>query len=137
MRIDKRIPFGFLGEWGKVYKLYNSDEVVNGAIKWQESNYADIGQEVQFKCAGNRKKTETTPTKNLVALSEGRTVETSDAWFNGHEYKCVVEVGDVIELQNDWWVAEQIIPEEIYTPAEHTIWAVVLKKINDKIVKGE
>ena len=50
IRIEKRIPFGFMGDWGKLYKQYNFEEKTNkSVVKWQDSAYVDLGQDVQFK----------------------------------------------------------------------------------------
>ena len=68
MTIDKRIPFGFLGEWGKVYKLYNYNVKVGNVIEYQKSKYYDIGQDVQFRCGGSRKFTTTQTVKIWLAI---------------------------------------------------------------------
>ena len=50
IRIEKRLPFGFMGDWGKLYKQYNFEEKTNkSVVKWQDSAYVDLGQDVQFK----------------------------------------------------------------------------------------
>ena len=137
MTIDKRIPFGFLGEWGKVYKLYNSDVKVGKVLRYQRSNYVDIGQDVQFRCAGNRTLQTTQTVKNLASESEAKTIETSDATWDNGRYKCVVAVGDIIWYDNLYWVAENIKQEEVYYPSEQAVWTIGMKRIYEEILIGE
>ena len=65
--IDKRIPFGFLGEWGKVYKLYNSDKKdwtyttevsVNEIMHWDASHREVYNVNPRYYVYTNSEKTE-------------------------------------------------------------------------------
>ena len=52
MRVERRIPFGFRGDWGTVYKRYTAESELNtknNQITYEKNNYVDIGVAVQFK----------------------------------------------------------------------------------------
>lgn len=136
--IEKRLPLGFKGEWGKVYKLYTPTETEqDGTIIWAKGYYADIGQDVQFSHAGGSIKVELSQVaKNLLSKGEYITRKTGDAYFDG-EYKCVVDIGDIVKLGNNYFVCDSIAIEEIETPMEQQIYHLGLKKIFDKILTGE
>ena len=134
IRVEKRLPFGFLGEWGKVYKLYTQDETNgNDVIIYQKGYYADIGQDVQFKHqAGIDKTLELSQTvQNLVNKGEIRLVETTDAYFdtNTQSFKCVVAIGDILEFNGEYYVCEKIEVRNIVNPAEQCFYYLQCKKV--------
>lgn len=142
IRIDKRLPFGFKGEWGKVYKSFTSEDEVGEVIQWQKNTYRDIGQDVQFKHYedGTDRKIEYSQTiKNLVERGEYRFEKTTDAYFDDEiqSYRCIVDLGDIIKLNNEWYVCDKIDVRNIVTPLEQCFYYLGLKKIFDKIVIGE
>lgn len=142
--IDKRLPFGFKGEWGKLYKLFNYDEISDEneseIIEYQASNYRDIGQDVQFKHAvGSIRKHELSQSvTNLVDKGEYIERVTSDAYFNDktQSYKCIVSLGDIVYLEGSYWVCDKIDAHTIETPKEQEFYYLGLKKIFDKIITG-
>lgn len=145
IRIDKRLPFGFRGEWGKVYKSYVVDEAqtidAEQVIQWQRNYYQDIGQDVQFKHLedGQDRRIEYGQTiKNLVERGEYRFAKTTDAYFDEEikAYKCVVSLGDVINIGGEWYVCDKIDVHNIVTPQEQCFYYLGLKKIFDKITIG-
>ncbi|MDE6597597.1 MAG: hypothetical protein K2K60_03050 [Clostridia bacterium] len=141
IKIEKRLPFGFMGDWGKVYKQYNFDEKTDGGlIKYQDSFYIELGQDVQFKYLGDgidNQSKPSQPLENRVAKGEFRTVETTDAYFDidREEYECVVEVGDIINLSGCWWVVDSIDGKSIFTPQKQTFYYLSLKRIKEEISK--
>ena len=137
--IEKRLPIGFKGEWGKVYKLYTPTEKdSDDAIIWSKGYYADIGQDVQFSHAGGTIRIELSQVaKNLLAKGEYVMRKTGDAYWCDGEYKCVVEIGDIVKLGNNYFVCDSIGIEEIETPQEQQVYQLGLKKIFDKILTGE
>lgn len=143
--IDKRLPFGFKGEWGKLYKLYNSDQISgqipNEIIEYQQSNYIDIGQDIQLKHpdSGNDRKVELSQSvTNLVDKGEYVTRITSDAQFDDitQSYKCIVDIGDIVKFGGQYYVCEKIDVRNIVTPQEQDFYYLGLKKIFDKIITG-
>lgn len=143
IRIEKRLPFGFRGEWGKLYKLYNSPKIDgnNEVLQWQQSNYVDIGQDIQVKVleSGNDYKMELSQTvSNLVNKGEYITRKTTDAYFDTKTktFKCVVELGDIVKLNNEFFVCDKIDAKEIVTPKKQSFYYLGLKKIFDNIITG-
>ena len=144
IRIEKRLPFGFRGEWGKVYKLFTRDETTEqdnvAVVEYQKGYYADIGQDVQFKHQSGVDKTlELSQTvQNLVNKGEYRLVETTDAYFdtNINNFKCVVALGDIVEFNGEFYVCEKIEVRNIVNPAEQCFYYLGLKKIYNVILTG-
>lgn len=146
MRVEKRLNFGFKGEWGKVYKLWTFDETpTNETITYQRSNYVDIGCDVQFKYLENgidKTISVTQPIANLPTNAEYRLVKTADAYFNdkSQNYECVVAVNDIVKVFGCYWIVEKIDERSIYTPKKQTFYYLSLKKVFSEIVekqKGE
>lgn len=130
MNIDRRVPFGFGGEWGKVYKLYTADDKSSGII-YQQGFYVDIGQDVQFHCDIDKRQETTQVVENLLDKGEMKHIRTGDAYFDGKEYRCVAEVGDIVEYENDYWVVTEISEKEIYVPKPIQIYRIGIVKIFD------
>lgn len=135
VRIEKRIPFGFRGEWGKVYKLYTYEEKTEqGIVKWDNGTYADIGQDVQFKYMpyGTDKQTNLSqPVLNILRMAEYRVVKTTDAYFDEKSmtFKCIVQPGDIVYLFGEWYTVDKVEEESIYVPKKHTFYYAALKNI--------
>ena len=141
IRIEKRIPFGFTGDWGQVYKLYTYEEKTEKAIvKWKNDAYADLGQDVQFKYLedGIDKQNEPVqPVENRVDKGEYRIAETTDAYFDedSGEFECVVGLGDIVYVFGRWWVVDTIDEKSIFTPSKQTFYFIGLKRIKEQIVR--
>ena len=137
IRIEKRVPFGFKGKWGKVYKLTNFN---NGSpIIYQDNTYYDIGYDVQFKYLENgvdKSIINSTPIANLVTKGEFRLVKTTDAYFDTstQEYECVVQPNDIIKVFGDWWICEKVEERSVYTPQKQTFYYLSLKKIFEEVL---
>ena len=134
IRVEKRLPFGFRGEWAKLYKLYNRDEKTeNEVIEYQQSYYVDIGQDIQVKHqVGVDKRIELSQTvQNLVNKGEYRLIETTDAYFdtNSQSFKCVVDLGDILDFEGEYYVCDKIEVRNIVTPAEQCFYYLGLRKI--------
>ena len=142
MIIEKRLPFGFRGEWAKVYKSRVIDEEQNEVVEWQRNYYRDIGQDVQLKHYedGIDRKIEYSQTiKNLVERGEYIFRKTTDAYFEEETktYRCVIELGDLVNISNEWYVCDKIDVRNIVTPYEQCFYYLGLKRIFDKITIGE
>lgn len=141
IRIEKRVPFGFTGDWGKLYKLYVYDEESNKAtVKWQNNTYVDLGMDVQFKYLEDGIDKQNTPTQtveNRVGKGEYRIVETTDAYFDDEsgEFECVVDVGDIVNMFGRWWEVDSIDEKSIFTPQKQTLYYIALKIIKEEIGK--
>ncbi len=134
INVEKRVPFGFKGEWGNVYKLYTSDAVSNNILQYQESYYYDIGVDVQFKYLNkgvDKYTNNSQPVQNLIAKGEYRTIETTDAMFDEftNRYECVVSPNDIIKVFGCYWVCEEIEEHSVFTPAKQTFYYLKCKRI--------
>lgn len=142
IKVEKRMPFGFRGEWATLYKLYTYDDVETtgqtSVIKYQNHNYLKIPTKVQFKTL------ETTPrmrsveqeATNLENISVNVKVVTTDAYFEVHKnsYKCVVDAGDIVNFRNEWWEVKEIDTEVKYTPARQEKYVCSLIKIDEEVI---
>lgn len=141
IRIEKRIPFGFMGDWGRVYKQFVFDEKTDkAAVKWQDNAYADLGMDVQFKYledGADKRKNPAQPVENRVGKGEYRIVETTDAYFDEESggFECVVDLGDIVNVFGRWWVVDSIDEKSIFTPFKQTFYFIALKRIEEKISK--
>lgn len=143
IKIEKRIPFGFKGEWGNVYKKFTFEEgdAEQNIVSWQKCEYKDIGQDVQFKYADkelNRQIHFSQEIQNLVSKGEYTLAETTDSYFD-HEngiFECVAAVGDIVHVFGRWWLVEKIDERSVFTPSKQNFYYCGLKRISDKIVTG-
>ncbi len=147
--IDKRVPFGFRGRWGKVYRRFSYDETESApwiaetadVVEWNRSSYVEIGQDVQFKEVRDGTEKQVIPTQtvqNAVTKSDYRVVETTDAHFNETrmEFECIAEIGDIVYLFNAWWVVDTVTERSVFTPYRQTAYYIALKRIYMEIVEG-
>lgn len=143
IRIEKRIPFGFMGDWGKLYKLYVYDaETDNATVKWQNNTYMDLGMDVQFKYLEEGIDKQDTPSQtveNRVGKGEYRIVETTDAYFDddSKQFECVANVGDIVNVFGRWWEVDSIDEKSIFTPQKQTFYYLALKRIKEELIIKE
>lgn len=135
MRIEKRLPFGFRGDWGKVYKRYTADKQItvdNGAvIEYQKNFYVDIGQDVQFKRVNSTSTSTEQPLQGLEDTVTYISVETTDAYFDSdtRQFLCVVSPDDIVKVFGRLWAVTSVRTESKYTPAEHKFFYLELRSI--------
>lgn len=141
IRIEKRIPFGFVGEWGQIYKRYVYDikDISGYFIRAQNGVFKDIGQNMQLKYLDiNTVKTVhvTELMRGAIANGEYCMSETTDAYFDddSRTYKCIAEPEDIIYAFGEWWTVDKIEEHCIFTPKRHSFFYLGLKKIEDEIV---
>ncbi len=143
IRIEKRIPFGFMGDWGKLYKLYVYDaETDKATVKWQNNTYMDLGMDVQFKYLEEGIDKQDTPSQtveNRVGKGEYRIVETTDAYFDddSKQFECVANVGDIVNVFGRWWEVDSIDEKSIFTPQKQTFYYLALKRIKEELIIKE
>lgn len=147
MRIERRLPFGFRGDWGMLFKRYTVDgsidmdteyqrklggieiSVDNKIVRFEKNYYVDIGQDVQFKKTSETTLATEQPISALVQSAEYTVVETTDAYFddNRREYMCIVSVGDIVKAFGRFWTCTGIRTVSRFTPAEHKFFYLDLK----------
>jgi hypothetical protein len=66
-------------------------------------------------------------------------VETTASYFDNdvRRYRCVAQVGDLINVFNEWWVVERLDEKSVFTPNRLTIYKILIKRINEKIILNE
>lgn len=139
IKIDKRVPFGFKGMWGKCYKKTNYNETQDN-VTYQRTTYFDIGFDVQFKYLENgydKQVINTQNIANLVAEGSYRVVKTTDATFNGNAYDCVVSIGDIVSFEGRFWLVDKLDERSVYNPQKQTFYYIGLKAIFDEVIVGE
>lgn len=112
-RPTRRLPFGFHGDWGKLYKHFVDDEkalVNEDKIEYQNCFYVDIGADIQFKKVVGRKDSKDQPIQNYLTSSQDMTIETTDSYWDDtiKGYVCCVSVGDIVFLFGRKWLVERI-----------------------------
>lgn len=139
IRIEKRFPFGFKGLWGQCYKLTNYNQTKNTII-YQRSTYYDVGYDVQLKYLEDgvdKSVINAQPVQNLVTKGEFRLVKTTDAYFDGIKYECIVQPNDIVHFDGEYWLCEKVDERSIFNPAKQTVYYLSMKKIFDKVILGE
>lgn len=138
IRVEKRLPFGFKGEWGKCYKLTNYNNTIE-TITYSRATYFDIGFDVQIKemeQSLNKIETNAQPIQNLVTKGEFKVFETTDAYFNGKNFECVISENDLLYVNGEYWIVEKIETKSIFNPAKQSYYYLHTKKIFDEIIIG-
>lgn len=143
IKVDKRVPFGFKGKWAKCYKLNTlneSDWGFDHAITYQKSYYYDVGYYIQLKDLENgvnKFRNNTQPIENLVTDGVVRYFKTTDAYFNGSKYDCVVQLNDILCVDNEYFIVEKVDDKSIYTPEKQTFYYLTTKQVYVDVVKGD
>lgn len=143
IKVEKRLPYGFVGEWGTVYKLCSYDQEVkkefDGNVKIIEYNkrqYVAMSMPVQFRDAYNKVKNRQKIATDFTATNQEDRIETTDAYFDNNEgdYKCVVDVGDIIKLGNSWWNVREITENNLFMPKKHTIYSLNVQEVGREMI---
>ena len=134
MRVEKRLPFGFRGDWGRLYKenIKSNESIECGGVI-----YYVLDDDIQFK---ELEKSESSKVgksvPNLVLTADSKICQTTDAYFDDtkREYASIVQVGDIVKAFGEWWIVEVVESESIFTPRRQTVYNLVLQKIFEKVV---
>lgn len=135
MRIQKRLPFGFRGNWGKLYKRYTSDQTARikdgETVTYEKNTYRDIGEDVQFKLASAAATSSEQPLSGSVTEVSYLTVKTTDAYFDNArgQYACIVSPGDLVKVFGRLWICETVKTTSRFTPAKQDFYYCDLKSI--------
>lgn len=135
IRVEKRFPFGFVGDWGTVYKV-NRWEETEDDIEYNKVRYVAIAMPVQFRDAYDKEKKKVQIANDLSAQMVEDRVETTDAYWNSEtqQYECVVQNGDIIRLSNSWWNVRAVRENNFYVPARHTIYQIDLMEVAKEMI---
>jgi len=116
IKIVKRIPFGFVGDWGKVYKRYipKPQEMLavddETTMLVQNNYYVCTGELVQFREASDEQSMTETPHKGMLANAEAISVSTTDAYYDitQKQHKCIVQSGDIVLVFGRKWMVGRV-----------------------------
>lgn len=136
IRIEKRLPFGFCGDWGKLYKKYDYDdkEIINNQmVEFNKTNYVELTQDIQLKEVSDIEKSKE---KLLLTLTSGKgylTLKTTDSYYNStkKEFCCVVDVDDLLLFNNSWWKINKVLERAIHTPNKQSFYYIEAKEIKE------
>lgn len=143
IRVEKRLPYGFVGEWGIVYKLCTYDQDVKKTIgekteviEYNKRQYVAMDMPVQFRDAYNKVKNRQKIATDFTATNQEDRIETTDAYFNNEDgdYACVVDVGDIVKLGNSWWNVREITENNLFMPKKHTIYALSVQEVGREMI---
>ena len=138
MRVERRIPFGFRGDWGTVYKRYTGEQQVeakNNTITYEKNNYVDIGVAVQFKPVEEATRTVEQSLKGLMTSNNYITVETTDSYYcdRKKDYICTVDIGDIIQVLGQLWIITSLKENIRYAPKKLSFYYLELKGIQGAV----
>lgn len=133
-RPERRIPFGFRGDWGTLYKRYTegcSLDLKNETIHYEDNNYVEIGMSIQFKPVGNMSSSSEQVIKGLEAQPFYLTVETTDSYWDDEikEFVCCVESGDLVKIFNKLWLVTEVREVARFSPKKLSFYYCDLKSI--------
>lgn len=138
IKVEKRLPFGFRGEWATLYKLYTYDDIQNNVVQYQNHNYLKIPTKLQVKTNTNNPKMRSIEQQvdDLENISTTSIIETTDAYFevNKNLYKCVADTGDIINFRGEWWEITKIDIQVKYIPARREHYFLSIKKIDEEVI---
>lgn len=132
---ERRLPFGFVGDWGKLYKPFTDElDSVEGneTVNYQETNFVDIGVDIQFKKLGGITSSIEQPINGYQQTVYNVSVETTDAYFDDalRQYVCCVAAGDIVKVFGRSWLVEKVNEKSKSTPGMKGFFVCDLKSIN-------
>lgn len=132
IKIEKRLPFGFRGDWAQLYKKFDFDKSnTNDTIIFNKTNYTELGMDLQIKLLNEIELKKNKELSDFTINSKNMVIETTDAYFNedNREFECVAEIDDIIRFKNDWWLVAHILEKPIYTPQKQGFYYLQLQSI--------
>ena len=140
IKIDRRFPFGFKGNWSKCYKKTNYNDTQE-TIEYSRTTYYDVGFDVQLKHIEDgvdKSIINSQPIQNLITKGGYIITKTTDAHFRDDikNYECIIEINDIVFFENEYWIVEKIDERSIYTPKKQTIYYIIMKNIFKDVIVG-
>jgi len=134
IKVEKRLPFGFLGLWSKLYKRYDFDqeeEFNSEIVEYNKTNYVALTMPIQIKKIEEVEKSKQRLLADLTTIGDNLIVKTTDCYYNKQEqdYQCIVNVDDLLQFENNWWLVGKILERNIYTPRKQSFYYIQLKKV--------
>jgi len=133
--IERRLPMGFVGDWGKVFKRFNADKILlvdeKNIIEHQKEFYVSLEQNVQFKRAENLNRETKQSLFGGEADSGIMVVKTSDSYYDNKkkQWRCIADPRDIVLVFGQRWLVKKIYNDCINDLAHHYIYYMTLENI--------
>lgn len=142
IKVEKRLPLGGICFWSKLFKKYSyneKEEINSDVVEYNKINYVSLEMPIQVKQIDDYEKSKQKLLASLTSGGENLIVETTDAYFNKEEkeYKCIVDIDELLHFKNNFWLVEKIVEKNIYTPRKQSFYYIQLKKLSKEKVNAK
>lgn len=134
IKVERRIPFGFRGDWGKVFKKYTDLEELKldgRAIKVESNYYVSLDNDIQFKQVGDITSANEQTLSGLEMRTYYATVETTDSYWDDDlkGYNCCVSPEDIVFVFNRYWMVAGVREVSRFRPQKLGFYYCELKSL--------
>lgn len=134
IKVERRVPFGFRGDWGKVYKRYTNSEdlkIDDRKICFESNYYVAIDDEIQIKQVGDITSANEQTLNGLEMRTYYMTIETTDSYWNDDlkEYSCCVSPEDILFAFNRFWMVSDVKEVPKFRPQKVSFYYCELKSM--------
>lgn len=134
IKVERRVPFGFRGDWGKVYKRYTNSEdlkIDDRKIRFESNYYVAIDDEIQIKQVGDITSANEQTLNCLEMRTYYMTIETTDSYWNDDlkEYSCCVSPEDILFAFNRFWMVSDVKEVSKFRPQKLSFYYCELKSM--------
>lgn len=134
IRVEKRVPFGFRGDWGKVFKKHTNLEDIKfdeRTLQIESNYYVSIEDATQFKQVGDISSANEQSLNGLEVRTYYATVETTDSYWDDviNEFRCVVDLEDIVQVFGRYWMVTDIKEVSRFTPKKVSFYYCELKSL--------
>lgn len=134
IKVERRVPFGFRGDWGKVFKKYTDLEELKldgRAIKVESNYYVSLDDDIQFKQVGDITSANEQTLSGLEMRTYYATVETTDCYWDDDlkGYHCCVGPEDIVFVFNRYWMVTDVKEVSRFRPQKLSFYYCELKSL--------
>ena len=134
INVERRVPFGFRGDWGKAYKKHTTSEeaVLQGRkINFEGNYYVALDDDIQFKQVGDITSANEQSLNGLEMRTYYTTVETTDSYWDDKlkAYNCCVSPEDIVFVFNRYWIVTDVKEVSKFRPQKLAFYYCELKSL--------
>lgn len=134
IKVERRVPFGFRGEWGRVYKKFTTSEeaVLQGRkINFEGNYYVALDDDIQFKQIGDITSANEQSLNGLEVRTLYATVETTDSYWDEdfQTYVSCVNAEDIVFVFNRYWMVTDVKEVSKFRPQKQSFYYCELKSL--------